>query len=130
LTQLLGPPSGSGANPGCGSAFTEVDWGELAVEFHENVFSGYRDINRSEGYVQLAPDATVKPVRPKAETAAGIALGDPLGQVRAAYSGLSLAGANRWQASNGLSFVDNSLHSPGPAQASIIEIRVATCGSY
>lgn len=130
LTELLGPPSGSGTNPGCGPAFTEVQWGELAVEFHDDVFSGYRDINRPEGNLKLAPVNDAEPVRPNARSAAGIALGDSLGEVRAAYSTLSLKGANRWQASNGLSFVDNASRSPGPARARIVEIRVGTCGSY
>lgn len=130
LTQLLGPPSGAGNNPGCGPAFTEVQWGELAVEFHQNVFSGYRDINRPEGSLEIAPDSTADPVQPRAETAAGIGLGDSLSQARAVYAKLSLAGANRWRAPNGLNFVDNSVHSPARDNASIIEIRIGTCGSF
>ena len=130
LTRLLGPPTGEGTNPGCGPAFTEIHWSELAVEFHQNVFSGYRDINRPEGRTELAPDSTADPVVPKAQTAAGIRLGDSLGHVRTAYSKLSLAGANRWHTSSGLNFVDNGMRSPASNQASIIEIRVGTCGSY
>ena len=130
LTRLLGPPSGQGPNTGCGPAFTEVDWGELAVEFHNNTFTGYRDINRPQGNLQLAPQNTTNPVRPRATTATGIRLGDSLRQLRAAYSHLSLAGANRHKASDGISFVDNAMQSPAPPQARIIEIRIGTCGSY
>ena len=65
-----------------------------------------------------------------AKTAAGIAIGDSLAQVRAAYSKLTLAGANRRKAHNGISFVDNSPQSPAPPEARIIEIRIGTCGSY
>jgi hypothetical protein len=131
LTQLLGPPSGHGANTGCGRDFTEVHWDELAVEFHDNSFSGYRDINGPKGDEQLGPEYTVGyPVRPAARTATGIALGDSLGRVRAAYSTLSLVGADRHESPDGLSFVDNSLRSPAPPEAKIIEIRIGTCGSY
>jgi hypothetical protein len=137
LTRLLGQPSGSGANPGCGPAFTEVHWGELAVEFHDGLFNGYRDINRPDGDLQLAPENTsyppenaAFPLRPKAKTAAGIALGDSLGQAKAVYSKLSLAGADRWKTPDGLSFLDNSEGSPAPPRARIIEIRIGTCGSY
>lgn len=134
LTRLLGPPAGYGTNAGCGPTFTEVQWGELAVEFHDNVFSGYRDLNRPSGNLQLAPAPAgyrqTYPVRPAAETATGIHLGDSLGRVRAAYSKLSLAGANRHQAANGISFVDDSSRSPAPPTARIIEIRILTCGSY
>jgi hypothetical protein len=135
LTRLLGPPSGSGVNKGCGPTFTDVNWGELAVEFHHDVFSGYRDINRPQGNLGLGPAdpagyKTFYPVRPAAKTAAGIALGDSLGRVQAAYPSLVLAGADRWL-SRGLSFVDNSLtRSPAPPQARIIEIRFGACGSY
>jgi hypothetical protein len=130
LTQLLGPASGGGINTGCGAAFTELDWGELAVEFHHNVFSGYRDQNRPNGSLQLGPVNTAEPLQPAAKTAAGIGLEDSLGQLRAAYPKLSLVGANRLQASNGLSFVNNSRYSPGSPQSKIIEIRVGTCGDY
>lgn len=130
LTRLLGPPSGQGPNTGCGTAFTEVDWGELAVEFHQDTFTGYRDINRPDGNLQFTVDNIADPVRPAAKTAAGVALGDSLGQLRAAYSRLSLVGANRWRAGNGLSFIDDSSHSPGAPDARIVEIRVGTCGSY
>lgn len=134
LMRLLGPPSGRGINTGCGPTFTEVQWGELAVEFHNNVFSGYRDMNRPSGNLQLAPAATgyhkTYPLRPAAQTAAGIQLGDSLGQVRVAYSKLSQAGANRHHASNGLNFVDDSSRSPAPPAARIIEIRIRTCGDY
>jgi hypothetical protein len=135
LTRLLGPPSGGGVNRGCGPTFTDVNWGELAVEFHNDVFSGYRDINRPQGNLGWGPAdpagyKTFYPVRPAAKTAAGIALGDSLGRVQAAYPSLVLAGADRWL-SRGLSFVDNSLtRSPAPPQARIIEIRFGACGSY
>jgi hypothetical protein len=130
LTRRLGPPSGRGVNAGCGPAFTEIHWGELAVEFHNHTFSGYRDINRPAADLRLQPENTVKPVQPAARTAAGIELGSSLGELRSAYPSLSLAGANRWRAPNGLSFVDNSPRSPGSSQAIIIEIRVGTCGNY
>jgi hypothetical protein len=136
LTRLLGPPSGHGINAGCGRTVTEVQWGELAVEFHDNVFSGYRDIDRPKGDLELGPAnggyPPVYPVRPAAKTAAGIRLGDSLGQVRAAYGNgsSSLVGADRHEAPNGIDFVDNSLRSPAPPQATIIEIRVHACGNY
>ena len=130
LTRLLGPSSGQGINTGCGPAFTEVDWGELAVEFHENVFSGNRDINRTQGELQLAPVNTIEPVQPAAQTASGIVLGNSLRQLRAAYSKLSLLGAIRLQVPNGLSFLNNSPQSPGSPQSRIIEIRVGTCLDY
>jgi hypothetical protein len=134
LTRLLGPPSGRGINTGCGPRFTEVQWRELAVEFRDNVFTGYRDIDRPKGDLELAPanggNPSTYPVRPDAKTAAGVALGDSLRRVRAAYGKLSLVGADRHQAPNGISFVDDSSGSPAQAHARIIEIRTLTCGSY
>jgi hypothetical protein len=86
LTRLLGPPSGHGSNTGCGPTFTEVDWGELAVEFHNNAFSGYRDIDRPQGDLDPWPSnggyPPPYPARPVARTAAGIRLGDSLGQCK------------------------------------------------
>lgn len=130
LDRLLGPASGHGINTGCGPAFTEVEWGELAVEFHHNVLSGYRDINRPRGDLELAPVLAVEPVSPAAKTAAGIILSDSVRRLRDAYSKLTVVGANRLEASNGLMFVDDSQQSPGPPQARIIEIRIGTCGDY
>jgi hypothetical protein len=114
LTQLFGPPTGRGPNPGCAPRYTEVVWGGLAAEFRLGVFSGYR----------------YRSPTPRLATSTGITLGSTLAQVRAAYGKLAVSGAARWRARNGLVFYDDSMHDPDPPSSRIVEIKIGTCGDF
>jgi hypothetical protein len=114
LTQLFGPPTTRGPNPGCGPRYSEVVWRGLAAEFRFDVFSGYR----------------YRSARPKLATAAGISLGSTLAQVRAAHGKLGFVGTDRWRAPNGLVFYDDAMHDPEPPSSRIVEIKIGTCGDF
>jgi hypothetical protein len=114
LTQLFGPPTSRGRNPGCGPRYTEVVWRGLAAEFRFGVFSGYR----------------YRSPRPKLTTSTGISLGSTLAQVRAAYGKLAFVGTDRWRARNGLIFYDDAMHDPEPPSSRIVEIKIGTCGDF
>ncbi len=130
LDALFGAPIARGTNTGCSSRYTEVEWGDLAVEFRWDTFSGYRYIKG--GFLPSAVRTLrAAPVVPTLTTAAGISLESSLGQLRWAYAGLRAAGASKWRAANGLLFVDNGEGSNHDAPSSrIIEIKVGTCGDY
>jgi len=114
LTQVLGPPTSRGPNPGCGPRYTEVAWRGLTAEFRFDIFSGYRYRSRT----------------PKLATATGISLGSTLAQVRAAYGKLAVVGTDRWRAPNGLVFYDDAQHDPEPPSSRIVEIKIGTCGDF
>jgi hypothetical protein len=133
LSAMFGPPDARGVNTGCSRRYTEVEWGDLAVEFRSNVFSGYRYMQggypiRTPG----SPHETHPPngVTPRLATGAGISLGSTLAQVRTAYRKLAFAGTDRWRAPAGLVFYDDAMHDPEPPSSRIVEIKIGTCGDF
>ena len=128
LRARFGPPTTQGVNPGCGPRFTEVEWDDLAAEFDSGTFSGYRYI--TGGLALTSHHKVSNAVAPKLATATRISLGSTVRQLRAAYKTLHLAGAETWQASDGLTFVSNAKRSPPPASSRLIEIKIGTCGDY
>jgi hypothetical protein len=128
LRALFGAPTAQGVNTGCGPGFTEVEWHDLAAEFHLNRLSGYRYIRG--GLRLTAHSKALKTVAPKLATATGITLGSTLGQLHSAYKALQNVAPDRWQARNGLMFVDNATRLPAPLSSRIIEIKIGTCGNY
>lgn len=133
LSAMFGPPDGRGVNTGCSRRYTEVEWGDLAVEFRSNVFSGYRYMKG--GYPITTPGSPheahpPKEMTPRLATAAGISLGNTLAQVRAAYGKLAFAGTDRWRAPDGLVFYDDAMHDPEPPSSRIVEIKIGTCGDF
>jgi hypothetical protein len=127
---LFGKPTSMTGNPGCGTTFSEANWGELAAEFHHGVFSGYRYLNRPDTDPALAPHWQLLRSHPVLATERGITLGNSLAQLRRAYGRLAVTGANRYRAADGITFVDNSSRSPAPVSAQIIEIKLHACGNY
>lgn len=132
FTALFGRPVARGVNTGCGSRYTEVVWGDLAVEFRSNRLSGYRYI--VGGYPLKTPGSArarpPKTITPRLTTATGITLGSTLAETRAAYPALKRVGADWWRAPNGLLFADNADHDPVPPTAAIVEIKIGTCGAF
>jgi hypothetical protein len=132
LEALLGPPTAQGVNTGCGARFTEAVWGDLAVEFRSNRFSGYRYV--AGGFPLETPGSPKEKdqlsVTPVLRTAAGISLYSTLAQLRSAYGYLKRTGADWWQAPNGLFFMDNALRDPVPPASKIVEIKIGTCGDF
>ena len=128
LRAQFGAPTAEGINAGCGSRFTEVEWGDLAVEFHSHRFTGYRYI--SGGFELTTHYKPLTTVAPKVTTSTGISLGSTVRQLHAAYPALSLAGAESWRARNGLTFVAYTRASPPPLSSRIGEIKTGTCGDY
>jgi hypothetical protein len=116
LSRVLGQPTSRGINPGCGSRYTEVVWGDLAAEFRLGTFSGYRYLDRGQ--------------LPQLATAKGITIGSTLAQVRAAYGRLGVVGTDRWRSPSGLIFYDDAMRDPIPASSRIIEIKIGTCGDF
>jgi hypothetical protein len=132
LRALFGAPSAHGINTGCGERYTEVVWGELAAEFRSGRFSGFRYIQGGYPLTTAGSPRAPSPVKhgfPRVATVKGITLGSTLGQLRRAYR-LRLIGASRWQAPNGLVFVDNAKRDPEPVRSRIVEIKIATCGDF
>jgi hypothetical protein len=130
LRTLFGAPSSRGINKGCGSRYTEVEWGNLIAEFRSKRFTGYR--YRRGGYPLTTPGSPRRSGRsdPRLATATGITLGSTLRQLRAAYPNLHVAGASMWRATNGLLFVDNAKRDPAPLSSRIVEIKIGTCGAF
>ena len=128
LRAKFGAPTAEGINTGCGSRFTEVEWGDLAVEFRSHRFSGYRYV--SGGFELTTHYRPRKTVSPKVTTSTGISLGSTVRQLHAAYPALSLAGAESWRARNGLTFVAYTRASPPPLSSRIGEIKIDACGDY
>jgi hypothetical protein len=132
LSALLGAPGGRGANTGCSPRYTEVVWGDLAVEFRSSRFSGYRYV---EGGFPIttpgSPHAPVpKGVTPNLATAKGITLGSTLAQVRAVYTPLRRVATDGWKATNKLWFGDDAKRDPIPPTSRIVEIKIGTCGDF
>ncbi len=67
---------------------------------------------------------------PDIATDRGITLGGNVGEVRTAYGRLTLVGAERWQSSNGLMFVESSRRSPPSNSAEDVKIKIGTCGAF
>ena len=132
LSALFGTPTWRGVNHGCDPRWTEVEWDDLAAEFHLDVFAGYRYASASDLHDSLgSPRKPTKPGFPRLATATGISLGSTLAQVSAPYAALRLVGTDRHKARNGLVFVDNGEHSPAPFSSRIIEIKTfGTCGDF
>jgi hypothetical protein len=121
LSTLLGRPSGSFVNGGCGARYSEVAWGHLYVEFRAGRLSGYRYLEDGwppsrYGVQRRASDL------PRLATAKHVTLGSTLAQVRAAYGRLLVIGTDRWATSDGLVFSD--------AHGRIVEIKRGTCGDF
>ena len=131
LSALFGAPTWRGVNHGCGPQWTEVAWDDLAAEFRQDRFSGYRYASARQLRGGLgSPPAPVKPSFPKLATVRGITLESTLAALRAAYR-LHLAGAGRWHSDNGLIFVSNAQHSPAPLSSRIIEVKTSgACGDF
>jgi hypothetical protein len=104
--------------------FTEIEWDDLAVEFNEGFFVGYRDIsgglNSSSSNLTPGPDIT---------TAAGIGLGATFAQLKEAYPDLVQTGSFTWTSPDGIHFVFESATSMS-AQSTIDEIKTGTCGDF
>lgn len=132
LTSLFGTPNWSGVNHGCGSAFQEDEWGELAAEFHSGKFSGYRYASLSYLHSALGSpvEARFASRVPDLHTAPGISLGSTLAKLEDRYRGLKSVGADAWQAAGGVRFRDDASRSPAPRSSRVIEISVGTCGHY
>ncbi len=127
LTAHLGAPTKREVNRGCAPRYTEVEWGDLAVEFRSGAFSGFRYV---AGGLQLDAPPSRKPVSPRLATTNGATLGSTLGRVRAAYGGLERVGAILWRAPDGLIFVDGSKGNPASPADRIVEIKIGTCGDF
>ncbi len=129
---LFGTPTWQGGNTGCGSRFTEVEWGNLIAEFRAKAFTGYRYV--LGGHPRPAVGAGRVPARltpyPRLATAKGITLGSRLATLRHRYGGLRVAGASEWRAHNGLIFVDDAGRDPETPSTQIIEIKIDTCGAF
>jgi hypothetical protein len=96
FTILFGRPVARGVNTGCGSRYSEVVWGDLAVEFRANGFCGYRYIVggypiTTRGSPPARPPTTITP---RLATGTGITLGSTLAEVRAADRPLKRVGAD------------------------------------
>jgi hypothetical protein len=104
--------------------FTEIEWNDLAVEFNEGFFVGYRDIlgglNSSSSTGTPDPDIT---------TATGIGLGATFAQLKEAYPNLWQSGSFTWTSPNGINFVFESATSMS-TQSTIDEIKTGTCGDF
>jgi hypothetical protein len=132
LRSDFGAPSTQGVNSGCGPRYREVVWGNLLVEFRLGRLSGYRYVGA--GY-EIEISGHPRAPRPhgataRLTTATGITLGSTLAQVRVAYGALAFIGTDRWQANNGIVFVDDAERDPEPASSRIIEIKDGTCGDF
>jgi len=129
LTTLFGPPTGAGINTACGSRYTEVVWNDLAVEFRAGTFTGYRYVRG--GYPLTTPGSprsVASPaIRPRLETARGIALGSRLSVLRVDYPRLRPVGVAQWVA-GGITFVVRSRGAG--ALTSVAEIKLGTCGDF
>ena len=95
-------------------------------------FSGYRYV--TAGYEIPIPGKHAAPTAhgPTADlmTTVGITIGTTLAQVRDAYKALAFVASDKWEAKNGIVFVDSALRDPEPPNSRIIEIKNATCGDY
>lgn len=104
--------------------FTEIEWDDLAVEFNEGFFVGYRDI--SEGLNSSSSTRTPGPI---ITTATGIGLGATFAQLKEAYPGLVQTGSFTWTSPDGIHFVFESATSMS-VQSTIDEIKTGTCGDF
>lgn len=131
LTRLLGRPSRTMIDGGCGRRYAEVAWGHLYVEFRDGRLTGFRYMQGTwlprRGGERLTPFGLL---RPKLATAKGISLGSTLGRLRAAYGRLNLVGTDRWQTPDGLIFYDDAERDPPPPSSRVVEIKYGTCGDF
>ena len=130
LSARLGAPTKREVNPGCAPRYTEVEWGDLAVEFRSGTFSGFRYIAGGLPPTTYRAPSPPKPVSPRIVTANGISLGNTLAQVRSRYGRLQRIGADMWRASNRLVFVDSAKRDPVSSASPIREIKIGTCGDF
>ncbi|MCU1492480.1 MAG: hypothetical protein JWO62_244 [Acidimicrobiaceae bacterium] len=131
LRQVLGGPTAARTSAGCGPRYSEVVWGDLAVEFRLGTFSGYRYLDGGllHDYGSVA-GLEAAPVAPRLSATGGITLGSTLGQVRTALGPLRSVGTNRSEARDGLIFYDDAQTFPDPSSSRIIEMKIGTCGDY
>jgi hypothetical protein len=108
--------------------FTEIEWGDLVVEFNEGFFVGYRDILGGWSSIGSFSSPTGNP-DPAFTTATGIGLGSSFAQLQMAYPGLARTGSFTWTSPGGIHFVLGSA-APVSAQSTIIEIKTGTCGDF
>jgi hypothetical protein len=80
MTSYLGPPTAPASGYGACPGRTEVQWGDLSLEFSSHTFVGYR--YSLGGFNRSYP---VSPVTPLLRTATGATLEMTLAQVRALY---------------------------------------------
>jgi hypothetical protein len=127
----FGAPTWRGINSACGPNWTEVTWDDLAAEFRQGKFSGYRYASARQIQGEFgSPTTPTRPGYPQLATTKGISLRSTLAAVRAVYQ-LHHAGAGRWHSNNGLIFVSNARHDPAPLSSRIREIKTSeACGNF
>ncbi|MGH9016202.1 MAG: hypothetical protein ACRDY1_00505 [Acidimicrobiales bacterium] len=108
--------------------FTEIEWGDLVVEFNEGFFVGYRDIVGGWASIGSVERATGAP-DPVLTTSSGIGLGSTYAQLQAAYPGLIHAGSFTWTSPNGIHFLFGSDPTMNP-DSTVTEIKTGTCGDF
>ena len=116
-------------NTGCSPRYTEVEWGDLAVEFRSGRLSGWRYLAGGLTSPTGKPYAAATSATPRLATAKDVTLGTLLTRVRTDYGTLKLVGTSRWQAPNGLVFRDDAKTSASRHRL-VVEIKVGVCGDF
>ena len=127
LTALFGRQTGAGINTACGSRYTEAVWVDLAVEFRDGTFTGYRYVRGGYPLTTVgSPRRVATPTaRPRLRTIRGITLGSRLGALHVDYPTLRSIGVAEWIAPNGIIFIAKS-----PSAGAVAEIKRGTCGGF